>query len=207
MPGLNSAWVEVIRGAETAPEALQTAMKITWSIGKTAVVSGACCGFIGNRMAEIYGRESEALQLEGATPEQIDAVAESARWTGLSMGPSRMPDMAGVGVGARTVIEWIRSGEGPQGPSYHAMCRALSEAGYCGQKTGEGYYRYVGRTPFPSERRTKLAAQLAATYGVARRASIPDQEIFERLLYRMINAAARILSEGIAYRPGDIDVV
>jgi 3-hydroxyacyl-CoA dehydrogenase len=199
--------LEVVRGARTSAETLQTVMQIAARIGKTAVVSGVCYGFIGNRMAEVYGRENEAMQLEGATPQEIDGVAENPKWLGLAMGPSRMLDMAGVDVGARTVIEWIKSGEGPQAPSYRALCRALFEAGRHGQKTGEGFYRYEGRTALPSDARTALAEKLAAKHGVARRVAIPEQEIFERLLYPMINEAAEILREGIAYRPGDIDVV
>jgi 3-hydroxyacyl-CoA dehydrogenase len=199
--------LEVVRGAQTAPDALQTVVQLASRIGKTAVVSGVCYGFIGNRIAEVYGRENDALQLEGATPEQIDVVAESPEWIGMAMGPSRMLDMAGVDVGARTVIEWIKSGEGPRDPSYRALCRALFESGRHGQKTGEGYYRYEGRTPLPSAGRSALAIELARRHGVSPRASIPNREIFERLLYPMINEAAEILSEGIAYRPGDIDVV
>jgi 3-hydroxyacyl-CoA dehydrogenase len=125
----------------------------------------------------------------------------------MAMGPSRMLDMAGVDVGARTVIEWVESGEGPQDPAYRALCRALFEAGRHGQKTGSGYYAYEGRRPVPSEETAALAAELAEKHGVARREAIPEQEIFERLLYPMVNEAARILGEGIAYRPGDIDVV
>lgn len=199
--------LEVVRGEKTDPEVLNTLMSVARRIGKTAVVSGVCYGFIGNRMAEVYGRENEAMQLEGATPQQIDGVAENPDWIGMAMGPSRMLDMAGVDVGARTVIEWIASGEGPQEPEYRAMCRALYEAGRHGQKTGEGYYRYEGRTALPSDARDALAADLAKTHGIAQRDTIPEQEIFERLLYPMINEAAAILSEGIAYRPSDIDVV
>ncbi len=132
--------LEIVRGARTAPDTLATVMKLARTIGKTAVVSGVCYGFIGNRMAEVYGRESEALQLEGASPAEIGAVAESPHWIGMAMGPSRMLDMAGVDVGARTVIEWIASGEGPQDPAYRAMCRALFATGDYGQKTGKGYF-------------------------------------------------------------------
>lgn len=199
--------LEVVRGAKTAPDALHTVMRVAATINKVPVVSGVCYGFIGNRMAEVYGRENEAMQLEGATPEQIDGVAENPAWIGMAMGPSRMLDMAGVDVGARTVIEWVKSGAGPQAPAYRAMCRALYEAGRHGQKTGEGFYLYEGRAAKPSPARAAMAAELAAKHGVARRAAISEQEIFERLLYPMINEAALILSEGIAYRPGDIDVV
>jgi len=199
--------LEVVRGKETSPDTLATVMALAKSIGKTAVVSGVCYGFIGNRMAEVYMRESEAMQLEGATPAEIDGVAESPAWIGIAMGPSRMLDMAGVDVGARTVIEWIKSGEGPQDPAYRILCRTMFANGAHGQKTGEGYYRYEGRNALPSEATTALAATLATEHGVTRRSDITEQEFFERLLYPMVNEAAKILEEGIAYRPGDIDVV
>lgn len=199
--------LEVVRGADTAPDTLQTVMKLSRKIRKTAVVSGVCYGFIGNRMSEVNMRESEALQLEGVPPSRIDGVVQSPDFLGMAMGPSRMLDMAGVDVGARTVVEWIKDGTGPKDPAYRAMCRALYDRGDHGQKTGQGYYRYEDRKPLPSEKTDALAAELAAKHGVARRDDVSDQEILERLLYSMVNEAAHILEEGIAYRPGDIDVV
>lgn len=121
--------LEVVRGKATAPDVLATVMAVARRIRKTAVVTGVCYGFVGNRMAEVYMRESEAMQLEGATAGQIDGVAEDPRWLGMAMGPSRMLDMAGVDVGARTVIEWIDSGEGPQDPAYRVLCRCGHGAG------------------------------------------------------------------------------
>jgi 3-hydroxyacyl-CoA dehydrogenase len=199
--------LEIVRGRATAPEVLQTVLGLAARIGKTAVVSGVCYGFIGNRMAEVYMRESEALQLEGATPDQIDGVAEDPGFLGMAMGPSRMLDMAGVDVGARTVIEWIASGAGPRDPAYRAVCRRLFETGHHGQKTGSGYYLYEGRKALPSPTRAELCAALAADHGIARRTGITREEIFERLFFPMVNEAAFILDEGIAARGSDIDVV
>lgn len=198
--------LEVVRGRDTAPDTLATVMGLAKRIGKTAVVSGVCYGFIGNRMAEVYMRESEAMQLEGASPGQIDGVAESPDWIGMAMGPSRMLDMAGVDVGARTVIEWIKGGQGPQDPAYRILCRTMFETGAHGQKTGQGYYRYAGREAVANPDTQALAARLAAEHHVAARAHA-DEEIFERLLFPMVNEAAAILAEGIASRSGDIDVV
>lgn len=199
--------LEVVRGAGTSVDTLNTVMKIASRIRKAAVVSGVCYGFIGNRMAEVYMRENEAMQLEGASPTQIDGVVQSPQYLGMAMGPNRMLDMAGIDVGALTVIEWIKSGAGPDDPAYRAMCRTLFERGNHGQKTGEGYYRYENRKPVHSEASASLALELGQSHGIARRDRIPDQEILERLLYPMVNEAACILEEGIAYRPGDIDVV
>lgn len=198
--------LEVVRGRDTAPDTLATVMGLARKIGKTAVVSGVCYGFIGNRMAEVYMRESEAMQLEGATPADIDGVAESPDWIGMAMGPCRMLDMAGVDVGARTVIEWIKSGQGPQDPAYRVLCRTMFDTGAHGQKTGQGYYRYEGRQALANPQTEALAARLGAEHGIARR-SHSKAEIFERLLFPMVNEAAAILAEGIAARPGDIDVV
>jgi 3-hydroxyacyl-CoA dehydrogenase len=199
--------LEVVRGARTTPAVLATVMKLAKRIGKVAAVSGVCYGFIGNRMAEPYMREAEFLMMEGATPAAIDAAVEDWRRVGMAMGPCRMLDMAGIDVGAKTVIEYGKAGGLPPDPSYRAMVRQLFELGRHGQKTGLGYYRYQGRTPVAAAETAQTAAELAQQHSIARRAAIGADEIVERLLYPMVNEAAKILEEGIAYRPGDIDIV
>jgi len=199
--------LEVVRGKATQPDVLKTILETARRIGKTVVVSGVCYGFIGNRMAEVYMRENEAMQLEGAMPEDIDGVIEDPAFLGMAMGPSRMLDMAGVDVGARTVIEWIASGAGPQDPAYRALCRKMFETGDHGQKTRRGYYLYEGRKAVANPHHIALSKALAAEHGIARRTDISRNEIFERLFFPMVNEAALILEEGIAYRGSDIDVV
>jgi 3-hydroxyacyl-CoA dehydrogenase len=196
--------LEVVRGRETAPEVLATVMQLARRIGKVAVVSGVCYGFIGNRMAEVYMREAEFLLMEGASPAQIDGAVESL---GMAMGPCRMLDMAGIDVGARTVIEYGKAGGLPPDDSYRAVVRRMFELGRFGQKTGSGYYRYEGRTALPDPQTTAIAREMADAHGIAQRDDIGTPEIVERLLYPLINEGARILEEGIAYRAGDIDVV
>ncbi len=196
--------LEVVRGAKTAPEVLATVMQVAKRIGKVAAVSGVCYGFIGNRMAEVYMRETEFLLLEGAPPRQIDQVIEKL---GLAMGPCRMLDMAGIDVGAKTVIEYEKAGGLPPDPSYRVVCRQLFAQGHFGQKTGAGYYRYEGRTPLDNPQTQAICAALATQHGISRRSDIGEQEIMERLIFSMVNEGARILEEGIAYRGSDIDVV
>lgn len=196
--------LEVVRGDDTAPEVLATVMKLAKVIGKTPVVSGVCFGFIGNRMLEVYLREAEFLLMEGAEPGQIDAAVEAL---GMAMGPCRMLDMAGVDVGAKVVIERGKAGGLPADPSYRAVVRKLFELGRYGQKTGVGYYRYEGRTPIHDPELSEIARSLGEIHRIPHRKEISDQEIVERLFYPLINEGLRILEEGIAYRPGDIDVV
>ena len=198
--------LEVVRGAQTAPEVLATVMQLARTIGKVAVVSGVCYGFIGNRMAEVYMRETEFLIMEGASPADVDGAVEAL---GMAMGPCRMLDLAGIDVGAKTVIEYGKAGGLPPDESYRALVRRLFELGRFGQKTGIGYYKYEGRAPLPNAEVTALATELAQTHGIERRSNIgiSRQEIVERLLYPLINEAAKILEDGIAYRPGDIDII
>ncbi len=196
--------LEVVRGAETAPEVLATVMRLARGIGKVPVVSGVCYGFIGNRMLEPYLRETEFLLMEGATPAQVDGAIQSL---GLAMGPCRMIDLAGVDVAAKVVQENRKAGGLPDDPAYRAVVQKLMAMGRHGQKTKAGYYRYENRKPVDDPEVMQLCADLAKEHGISRRDDISDQEIIERCLYPLINEGARILEEGISYRPGDIDTV
>lgn len=196
--------LEVVRGAATAAVVLDTVMGIAERIGKVAVVSGVCYGFIGNRMLEGYLRETEAMLLEGATPEAIDNAIESV---GLAMGPCRMIDMAGVDVAAKVVLARQKSGQGSTDPAYRVLVRELFALGRNGQKSGQGYYAYDGRTPVADPELMALCELLAVENGVKRRSAIPAQEIIERALLPLVNEGARIVEEGIAARVSDVDLV
>jgi 3-hydroxyacyl-CoA dehydrogenase len=124
----------------------------------------------------------------------VDGVLRSF---GFRMGPVEMGDMAGLDIGWRN-----RKAQGTSAPTADALC----EAGRFGQKTGAGYYAYVGREKRDDPGVAQLIRDLSRRLGVARR-EISDREILERLLFPMINEGARILDEGIAERAGDIDVI
>ena len=189
--------VEVVRGKKTSPEALATAIAVSRSLGKIPVVVGVCDGFVGNRMLAKRSVQAERLLLEGALPHQVDEVLVDF---GFRMGPFAMGDLAGLDVGWRA-----RKARNLKAPVGDALC----EAGRFGQKTGKGYYIYGGadgRTAQPDPEVEALIEETSAKNGVARR-GIGKQEILERLIYPMVNEGARILEEGIAARPGDIDII
>jgi 3-hydroxyacyl-CoA dehydrogenase len=188
--------LEIVRGEKSSLQSIATAIGAGKLLAKIPVVVGNCDGFVGNRMLARRTTECERLLLEGAKPEDVDAVVLKF---GFPMGPYAMGDLAGLDVGWR-----IRQHRGVQAPVSDALC----EQGRFGQKTGKGYYIYENgsRTPTPDPEVTKLAAKKAEALGVKRR-NITEQEIFERMFYPMINEAARILEEGIAVRASDIDVV
>jgi 3-hydroxyacyl-CoA dehydrogenase len=194
--------LEVVRGAKTADGVLLTVMRVAKTIGKTAVVSGVCDGFIGNRMVEQYLRQALFLLEEGAFPAQVDQALERF---GMAMGPFRMSDLAGNDVG--WYIRKRRYIEKP-GLIYSRIADRLCELGRFGQKTGLGWYRYQSgrRDAFPDPAVDALIADYRKEHGFARR-EIGEQEIVERCILALVNEGARLLDEGIALRASDIDVV
>lgn len=185
--------LEVVRGAKTGASQLATVMQLAETIRKVPVVSGVCHGFIGNRMLSKRQEQANALLMEGAAYYDVDQVLLDF---GFPMGPFQMADLAGIDIG------WHRD------PSRVTTVReALCAAGRWGQKTSKGFYDYdENRQRTPSDEVKAIIADFAAKSGVAQR-PIDKQEIFERLLYPMVNEGALILAEGIAQRASDIDLV
>jgi 3-hydroxyacyl-CoA dehydrogenase len=194
--------LEVIRGEKTGKDVLATVMDLAKKIRKTAVVSGVCDGFIGNRMIEQYSRQAGFLLDEGATPQQVDKAIERF---GFAMGPFRMGDLAGNDIG--WAIRKRRTQERPD-MKYSRTADKLCELGRFGQKTGAGWYDYQAgkRDAIPSRLVEDLVATHRKELGITPR-KISDEEIVQRLVFSLVNEAARILDEGIALRAGDIDMV
>jgi 3-hydroxyacyl-CoA dehydrogenase len=194
--------LEVVRGAKTANDVLATVMRLSKTIGKIAVVSGVCDGFIGNRMLARYGAAAHDLIMAGALPQQVDAALQDF---GMAMGPFRVGDLAGLDIG--WALRKRRSAEFPD-RDFSNVSDDLCEAGRFGQKTGAGWYRYEAgsRTPIPDPTVTTIIEQYRREKGFTPR-TVTAEEIVERCLYALINEGARILEEGIAQRSSDIDLV
>ncbi|MEI8298054.1 MAG: 3-hydroxyacyl-CoA dehydrogenase NAD-binding domain-containing protein, partial [Pseudomonadota bacterium] len=194
--------LEVVRGKATAKEVLATTMKLARTLKKTAVVSGVCDGFIGNRMLEQYLRQALFMVDEGASPQQIDAATEKF---GFAMGPFRMSDLAGNDIGFH--IRKRRAIEHPD-VIYSKVADKLCELGRFGQKTGGGWYDYQpgDRNAYPSVVVEAMIAAHRKAIGVASR-RIDSREIVDRLVYALVNEGAKILDEGIAQRASDLDIV
>ena len=195
--------LENVRGEKTADDVVATVMDLSKRIGKVGVMVGVCHGFVGNRI--LHKRQDQAVQLvnEGATPEQVDRVIYDF---GMPMGPFAMADLAGLDVGWR-IREDIRENDPANAPERNWM-DALAEDERWGQKTGAGVFEYAegDRTPKRSDvAHAEIEAYRAANDITPR--EISDTEILERCLYVMVNEGARILEEGIAARPLDVDIV
>ena len=194
--------LEVVRAKKTRPDVLATVMSLARRIGKTAVVSGVCDGFIGNRMINPYSQQALLMLEEGASPSRSIAAIEKF---GFAMGPFRMSDLAG------NDISWhIRKRHYEEHPRQRHMRIAdrVCELGRFGQKTGLGWYRYEAgkRDAIPDPVVDKIIEEERKALKITPR-KIPDAEIVDRLLFALVNEGAHILEEGIAQRASDIDVV
>ena len=192
--------LEVVRGEQTSNETLATIMAIGKKLKKAAVVSLNAPGFIGNRMLFGYTAQANMLLLEGALPHQIDQALESF---GLNMGPFRMMDLVGLDLGWRA-----RKLSGKESPLHAKIGDELCEQNRYGQKSGAGYYNYSegSRAPNPAPENESTYEKISSENGFTRR-EITDEEIVDRCILALINEGADILSEGVAQRAADIDVV
>ncbi len=185
--------LEIVRGAKTSKSVVATSMQLAKKIGKVGVLVGVCYGFVGNRMLAARQREAQKLILEGAMPWDVDRVLYDF---GMPMGPFAMGDLAGLDIG------WSK-----ETTSSSTIREILCEMDRRGQKAGAGFYDYdENRRASPSPVVEKIILDFSAKKGVRRR-EISDAEILERCIYPMINEGAKILEEGKAQRPGDIDIV
>ena len=192
--------LEVVRGEKTSNETLASVMAIGKKLKKAAVVSLNAPGFIGNRMLFGYTAQANMLLLEGALPNQIDQALETF---GLNMGPFRMMDLVGLDLGWRA-----RKLSGKESPLHAKIGDELCEQNRFGQKNGKGYYNYSegSRAPNAAPENEELYQKISQENGFTRR-DISDEEIVDRCILALINEGADILSEGVAQRAVDIDVV
>ena len=195
--------LEVVRGDKTSKEVIASSMKLGKQLNKIAVLSGNAPGFIGNRLLAGYTRQAGEIILQGATPYQVDSVLLNF---GMPMGPFQMNDLVGLDLGWRARK---LAGTKPEDvPITARVADKLCELERFGQKTNRGYYIYPegSRAGQPDPEVVALVEETSAELGIARR-EIDDDEVLKRCLYPIVNEGARVLEEGIAIRPCDIDIV
>ena len=195
--------LEVVVAEKTAIDVTATGFALGKRLNKISVRAGVCDGFIGNRILKTYRTAADHMVLDGATPYQIDAALEGF---GFAMGPFAVGDLAGLDIGWATRKRLA--------PSRHPRERVptyadkMCEAGNFGQKTGKGYYIYEAgkRARVPNPEVMELIEAERADLGISPR-DFTDEEIVRRYMAAMVLEGARVLEEGIARRPLDIDMV
>ena len=195
--------MENVRGQATSDETIATIMKLSKQLGKVGVLVGVCDGFVGNRMLFAYRRQAEFLLEEGVLPQQLDKAIYDF---GMPMGPFQMSDLAGLDISWR--VRKSKAATHPAHLRYSPIADRICEMGRLGQKTGAGWYRYEdgSRAPIPDPIIETLIVSVSEELGITRR-PVSDDEIIPRCLYPLVNEGAKILEEGLAQRPSDIDVI
>jgi 3-hydroxyacyl-CoA dehydrogenase len=194
--------IEIVRGKATGKDVIATCMQLAKKIGKIGVLVGNCRGFVGNRMYHAYNRQAMFLAEEGASVEAVDNAITAF---GMAMGPLAVGDLAGLDVGWRIRKE-SRHLEKP-GVRQPLAANRLCEMGRFGQKTSAGWYKYdENRRATPDPEVARLIREWSAAAGIPQR-PVEAEEIVERCIYALINEGARILEEGFALRPVDIDII
>lgn len=202
-PAHRAAVLEVVRGAHTGAEALDTALTAARILDKLPIVARVCDGFIGNRIYNAYRRQCELMLEEGALPHEIDRALVDF---GFAMGPFAVSDMSGLDIAWR--MRQAAATQRDPRDRYPDVADTLCEQGRLGQKTGAGWYRYEpgSRTPIVDPLVEELILASARRKGIERKPFTCD-DIAERAVLSMVNEAALLLGEGIAERPGDVDLM
>lgn len=193
--------LEIVRAEKTGDVALQTALTVGRKLGKVAVVSGVCDGFIGNRIWSTWRKQAEFLIEDGAYPENVDQAITDY---GFPMGPFAVYDLSGLD------IAWAQRKRhaATRDPSarYVELPDLICEMGRFGRKTGAGWYDYGSGKALPDPVIRDMIDGHRRDKAVETQ-SYAANDIQTRMLATMVNEGARILEEGIALRPVDIDMV
>lgn len=194
--------LEIVKGRDTAPDVLATALSFAKRLGKQPVIAGVCDGFIANRLFDQYFREADFLIEEGTSPYEVDAALTSF---GMPMGPFAVSDLVGLDVGQ--LIRKRQRTKLAEGVRYSTLEDEIAALGRLGRKAGKGWYLYAdgSRQGEPDPQVLSVIERHRATIGLKPRQIAPE-EIVQRCLFALINEGGKLIEEGIAQRASDIDV-
>jgi len=188
--------VEVVRAEKTSGETLLAVASLAKRLGKIPVVVRDRPGFIVNRLLVPYINAAAHLLESGVPAEQIDRAFIDF---GMPMGALALVDMVGIDI-ALQIAQNLHSRLGERmKPS--ALLQVFQDAGRLGRKSGRGFYRY------DRKRRRKVDRSLTRFLKpyITLRKELEDLEIVDRVIFPMVNEAARCLEENIVDAPEAVD--
>ncbi len=194
--------LEIVVPAKASADVVATAFELAKKLKKIAVRAGVCDGFVGNRIMALYMQAADAVMEDGATPYEVD---EALREFGFPMGIFQVADMAGGDIG--WAFRKRRAATRDPQERYVHVADRLCERGWFGQKSGRGFYLYPqgSRTGQPDPEVLAILDEERSKKGVVPR-KFTKEEIIRRCMAAMINEGAKVVEEGIALRPLDVDV-
>lgn len=194
--------LEIVVPSKVSADVVATAFELAKKLKKVPVRAGVCDGFIGNRILAVYKQAADYLMEDGASPYEIDAAVRSF---GYPMGPFQVTDLAGGDIGWATRKR--RAATRNPAARYVEIADRICERGWFGQKTGRGFYLYPegARVGQPDPEVLAIVDAERQKKGVTPR-SFTQEEILRRYMAAMVNEGAKVVEEGIALRPLDVDV-
>ena len=194
--------LEIVVPSKVSADVVATAFELAKKLKKVPVRAGVCDGFIGNRILAVYKQAADYLMEDGASPYEIDAAVRSF---GYPMGPFQVTDLAGGDIGWATRKR--RAATRNPAARYVEIADRICERGWFGQKTGRGFYLYPegARVGQPDPEVLAIVDAERQKKGVTPR-SFTEEEILRRYMAAMVNEGAKVVEEGIALRPLDVDV-
>lgn len=186
--------VEVVRGKHSSDEAVVTVFNLVKKLGKTPILVNDGPGFLVNRLLLPYMVEAIAILEEGNTIQRIDKALLDF---GMPMGPIELFDEVGLDV-AFKVAKILQKTMGDRMAESEVL-QNLLDAGRLGKKNGKGFYKYAGH-------KKEYDSAIEELIPTKEKTILDESEIARRMVYPMVNEAARCLAEGIVSRPRDVDV-
>ena len=185
--------VEIVPGPKTTPQTLATAVNFCRKLGKTPIIVGDCHGFLVNRIFALGANEVIWMFEEGVP---MDTLAKMMLDFGMPMDPFRLADDVGNDVTYK-VTKVFEDAYGPR-MSPPPLLKEMYDHKLYGKKTGKGFYIYSGDKAKPNPEVINLRKSLGTI--------IPEQDMIDRVMFVMINEAARCLQEKIITKPEYLDM-
>ena len=204
--------VEVVVAKQTSEETRDRSLAFVRQIGKVPVVVRDSPGFLVNRVLFPYLLDAAELYESGMDADRIDRTL--VEW-GMPMGPLRLIDEIGVDI----TIDIGNTLEKAYGQRDHvsAILLWLRDQQMLGRKTGAGFYKYEGKKQSPNDSLVKWRSGLHGNPEGAEGPNIPpdsdrdprlrlnEEELTHRLIFLMVNEAARCVEERVVDSPEDAD--
>ena len=187
--------IEVVIGKQTSDETKERALFFARQIGKVPVVVQDSPGFLVNRVLFPYLLEAAALFENRVAAQEIDAAL--VEW-GMPMGPLRLIDEIGIDITVDIAATLEKAFGARARPP--AILQKMQKAKMLGRKSGSGFYKYAGKEQSPNEALEEWRQNPSPPKDFGTR-----NDLALRLVYLMVNEAARCLEEKIVASPEDAD--